>query len=113
MKSIEAYNKTQYELSKTLNMAFASISRRIEEAIKVGQTHIQEDLPSEEIRNNVHNYFEEKGYVCIDIYTSALCISWDIRAMRAAYFAYKEYEESIKPMQSGKLEVDNDKCSRS
>lgn len=113
MKSIEAYNKTQYELSKTLNMAFASISRRIEEAIKVGQTHIQEDLPSEEIRNNVHNYFEEKGYVCIDIYTSTLCISWDIRAMRAAYFAYKEYEESIKPMQSGKLEVDNDKCSRS
>lgn len=108
MKSIEAYNKTQSELNKTLNMAFASISRRIEEAIKVGQTHIQEDLPSEEIRNNVHNYFEEKGYICIDIYTSTLCISWDIRAMRAAYFAYKEYKESIKPMQSGKLEVNND-----
>ena len=60
MKSIEAYNKTQSELNKTLNMAFAGISRRIEEAIKVGQTHIQEDLPSEEIRNNVHDYFEEK-----------------------------------------------------
>lgn len=76
MKSIEAYNKTQSELNKTLNMAFAGISRRIEEAIKVGQTHIQEDLPSEEIRNNVHDYFEEKGYICIDMYTSALCISW-------------------------------------
>ena len=89
-------------------MAFAGISRRIEEAIKVGQTHIQEDLPSEEIRNNVHDYFEEKGYICIDMYTSALYISWDIRAMRAAYFAYKEYKESINLMQSGKLEVNND-----
>lgn len=74
MKSIEAYNKTQSELNKTLNMAFAGISRKIEEAIKVGQTHIQEDLPSEEIRNNVHGYFEEKGYICIDIYILPLCV---------------------------------------
>lgn len=50
MKSIEAYNKTQSELNKTLN-------------------------------------------IC---------------AMRAAYFAYKEYKESIKPIQSSKLEVNND-----
>lgn len=28
MKSIEAYNKTQSELNKTLNMAFAGISRK-------------------------------------------------------------------------------------
>lgn len=107
MKAIEAYNKTQSELNKTLNMAFAGISRRIEEAIKVGQTHIQEDFQSTEIRDGVRKYFEEKGYLCISLYEFTLYITWDISVMRAAYFTYKEYMESYVVSSNGKITAEN------
>jgi hypothetical protein len=44
MKAIETFNNTNSELKRTINIAFECILKRIEEASKVGKTHIQEDF---------------------------------------------------------------------
>lgn len=44
MKSIEIFNETNSNLNKAVNMAFEVTLRQIEEASKVGRTHIQEDF---------------------------------------------------------------------
>ena len=107
MKSIEVFNKTNSELSKTVNMAFECTLKRIEEASKVGKTYIQEDFQSTEIRDGVRNYLEEKGYLCISLYDSTLYITWDISVMRVAYFTYKEYMESYVVSSNGKITAEN------
>ena len=94
MKSIEIFNETNSNLNKAVNMAFEVTLRQIEEASKVGRTHIQEDFQSAEIKDGVSNYLEEKGYLCISLYDSTLYITWDMRVMRTAYFTYKKYAEN-------------------
>lgn len=59
MKSIEIFNETNSNLNKAVNMAFEVTLRRIEEASKVGRTHIQEDFQSTEIRDGVRNCLEK------------------------------------------------------
>lgn len=107
MKSIEAYNKTQSELKRTINIVFECTLKRIEEASKVGKTYIQEDFQSTEIRDSVRDYLEEKGYLCISLYDSTLYVTWDIHVMRVAYVTYKEYRESV--IFNKSMEVDSDK----
>lgn len=107
MKSIEIFNETNSNLNKAVNMAFEVTLRRIEEASKVGRTHIQEDFQSAEIRDGVRNYLEEKGYLCISLYEFTLYITWDISVMRAAYFTYKEYTESYVVSSNGKITAEN------
>lgn len=68
--------------------------KHIEEASKVGKTHIQEDFQSTEIRDGVRNCLEEKDYLCMSLYDSTLYITWDMRVMRTAYFTYKKYAEN-------------------
>lgn len=41
MKSIEIFNETNSNLNKAVNMAFEVTLRKIEEASKVGRTHIK------------------------------------------------------------------------
>ena len=59
MKSIEIFNETNSNLNKAVNMAFEVTLRKIEEASKVGRTHIQEDFQSAEIKDGVSNYLDE------------------------------------------------------
>lgn len=47
MKSIEIFNETNSNLNKAVNMAFEVTLRKIEEASKVGRTHIQEDFKAQ------------------------------------------------------------------
>ena len=107
MKSIEIFNETNSNLNKAVNMAFEVTLRRIEEASKVGRTHIQEDFQSAEIKDSVRNCLEEKGYLCISLYEFTLYITWDISVMRAAYFTYKEYMESYVVSSNGKITAEN------
>lgn len=111
MKAIETFNNTNSELKRTIDIVFECTLKRIEEASKVGKTHIQEDFQSTEIRDGVRNRLEEKGYLCISLYEFTLYITWDISVMRVAYVTYKEYRESV--IFNKSMEVDNDKCDRS
>lgn len=47
MKAIETFNNTNSELKRTINIVFECTLRRIEEASKVGRTHIQEDFKAQ------------------------------------------------------------------
>lgn len=107
MKAIEIFNETNSNLNKAVNMAFEVTLRKIEEASKVGRTHIQEDFQSTEIRDGIRNCLEEKGYLCISLYEFTLYITWDISVMRAAYFIYKEYTESYVVSSNGKITAEN------
>lgn len=111
MKAIETFNNTNSELKRIINMEFECILKRIEEVSKIGKTYIQKDFQSTKIRDSVRDYLEEKGYLCISLYEFTLYITWDISVMRAAYYSYKEYRESLICNKS--MEVDNDKCDRS
>lgn len=51
MKAIETFNNTNSELKRTINIVFECTLKHIEEASKVGKTHIQEDFQSTEIRD--------------------------------------------------------------
>ena len=44
MKAIETFNNTNSELKRTINIVFECTLKHIEEASKVGKTHIQEDF---------------------------------------------------------------------
>lgn len=107
MKAIETFNNTNSELKRTINIVFECTLKHIEEASKVGKTHIQEDFQSTEIRDGVRNYLEEKGYFCISLYEFTLYITWDISVMRVAYYSYKEYRESYVVSSNGKITAEN------
>lgn len=107
MKAIETFNNTNSELKRTINIVFECTLKHIEEASKVGKTHIQEDFQSTEIRDGVRNCLEEKGYLCISLYEFTLYITWDISVMCAAYFTYKEYTESYVVSSNGKITAEN------
>ena len=94
MKAIETFNNTDSELKRTINIVSECTLKRIEEASKVGKTHIQEDFQSTEIRDSVRDYLEEEGYLCISLYDSTLYVTWDIHVMRVAYVTYKKYAEN-------------------
>lgn len=111
MKAIEIFNNTNSELKRTINIVFECTLKRIEEASKVGKTHIQEDFQSTEIRDSVRDYLEEEGYLCMSLYDSTLYVTWDMHVMRVAYVTYKEYRESV--IFNKSMEVDNDKRDRS
>lgn len=107
MKAIETFNNTNSELKRTINIVFECTLKHIEEASKVGKTHIREDFQSTEIRDSVRNCLEEKGYLCISLYDFTLYITWDISVMRVAYFTYKEYMESYVVSSNGKITAEN------
>lgn len=107
MKAIETFNNTNSELKRTINIVFECTLKHIEEASKVGRTHIQEDFQSAEIKDGVSNYLEEKGYLCISLYNSTLYITWDMRVMRTAYFTYKKYAENYVCSSDYKITAEN------